>query len=54
MMAAWLAVLGAKAACGSVLYMWQKVDKYTSLLLLGTNHANSFAQPEDGYHDDDV
>ena len=52
--AACLAVLGAKATCGSVLYVWHKVDKCTSSLLLGVNHANSIAQPEDEDHDDDV
>ena len=54
--AACVAALGAKATYGSVLYVWHKVDKCTSSLLLGVNHANSAAQPGDDDHeyDDDV
>lgn len=46
-----LAVLGAKATCGSVLYVWHRVDRCTSSLLLGVNHANSIAHPGDDDHD---
>lgn len=53
LVAACLAVLGAKATCGSVLYVWHKLDQYTSSFLLGVNHANSIGQPEDDDHDHD-
>lgn len=53
LVAACLAVLGAKATCGSVLYVWHKLDHCTSSFLLGVNHANSVAGPGDGDHDYD-
>ena len=49
--AAFLAVAGAKVTFGSVRYLWYKLDKCTTSFLLGVNHANSIAHLGGEDHD---
>ena len=51
--AACLAVVGARVTFGSVLYLWYKLDKCTTSFLLGVNHANGIAQHGHDEHDHD-
>lgn len=47
-----LAVFGARVSFGSFVYLWRKLDRCMSSLLMGVSHANSPGDLEEHQHDD--